>query len=152
MGCCGSTSPVPTMEDLEDQGRFLELMQQNGSPNAVSVRLGEKLTGGYSQLVKKVYLTFDDGREVTAMAKVNNNNCVALAITKKLGTYREAVVYSIAQDLRGKTGSWVLPEMYMALHDANTGRTCVVMEFIEGAHNLMKVFGELEYKARPDLE
>ena len=140
------------MDDLQDPEFFLDLMQQHGRADVVSIRLGEPLKGGYSQITKKVHMTMQDGREITAMAKVNQNSCIALAVTKKLGTYREAAIYNIANSLRGKTGSWKMPESYLALHDESTGRTCVVMEFIEGAHNLMKVFGELEYRARPDLD
>jgi hypothetical protein len=40
----------------------------------------------------------------------------------------------------------------MVVVDPSTGRSAIVMEYIEGAQNLWKVFGELEVLARSDLE
>jgi len=40
----------------------------------------------------------------------------------------------------------------MQVTDPVTGRCGIVMEYIEGAHNLWGVFGKLEEIARPDLE
>ena len=71
------------------------------------------------------------------MAKVNPDKYIHRMIQKKLGCYRESMIYSMAEDLRGQVKSWKLPRCYMALCDPETGRTCTVMEFIEGAHNLM---------------
>jgi hypothetical protein len=39
MGCAGSSSPVPTIEKLENEDFFLKLVQENGRPDVVRAKL-----------------------------------------------------------------------------------------------------------------
>ena len=99
MGSAGSSSPVPTVEMLENENFFLKLIQENGRPDVVSAKLEENVTGGYSKIARKCYLELVDGTKVTAMVKIAKNDFMTRRYGVKLGLHREGNFYQMSSSL-----------------------------------------------------
>jgi hypothetical protein len=155
MGSSGSSPDkkgVPSIKMLQNEAYFLKLVQENGRPDCVSAKLQDALKGGYSQLARKCELTFQDGETITAMAKVMKNDMLANYYAKKLKMDREGQFYQYAASQDHHIGECYFPKSYMQVIDTVQGKNAVVMEYMDGAHNLWRCFGELEHIKRPDLD
>ena len=162
MGAKPTKCKVLGIKQLETENGLVEWMRASDISTTVKIdgvekvfvgtKPGKRVTGGYSQLSKLMDLTFEDGSTQTVFCKVSRETKMGNDFACKMGTYRESDFYNYYNDNIDMFDHFHFPEILFAVNDKQVGRSIILQKYIEGSENLMKVFGDMKYKRRPDLE